>query len=501
MRALISLTDKTNVGKLAKSLQELGYEIISTGGTYKEIEKSGVNVIDISKVTNFPEILQGRVKTLSPYVHGGILYKRDNEEHKKTVEELNIQPIDIVVVNLYDFQNALKTGDHDNIVENIDIGGPTLIRSAAKNYKDVLVVTDPSDYDELIDRLKNDNVDIAYREKLAMKAFSLTAYYDSVISRYFQEQVGERSDYRTFGFKKEEKLRYGENSHQSANLYIDPFVNGKLTDCEVIHGKAMSFNNYNDLNVAVELADELGENSCVALKHQSPCGVAIADSVSEAYHKAYLADSTSIFGGIIAINGVVDEKCAEEMSQIFLEIIAAKDFDEKALEILTKKKNIRLVKIKFDNDSVKEDIKYLNGKVLIQDKDFGVDEYNIVTNEKPSDEDKKDLEFAMKVVKFTKSNAIVLAKDSHTLGIGGGQTSRIWALENIANNHPDVDFTGCVLASDAFFPFSDCVEFAHKLGVKAIIQPGGSIKDQDSIDKCNEYGISMVFTKNRHFKH
>ncbi|MDY6064928.1 MAG: bifunctional phosphoribosylaminoimidazolecarboxamide formyltransferase/IMP cyclohydrolase [Finegoldia sp.] len=502
MRALISVTDKTGVAELAKNLQELGYEIISTGGTLKAISESGVEVKDISSVTNFPEILDGRVKTLSPYVHGAILYKRDNPDHEKTVKEHNIESIDIVVVNLYNFENALGSGDHDNIIENIDIGGPSMVRSAAKNYKDVLIVTDPKDYDDLVERLKNGSVDLEYREKLAMKAFSLTAYYDSVISRYFQERSKERfGEYKTYGFKRESSLRYGENPQQDAALYIDPFVKGKLTDCKVIHGKEMSFNNYNDLNVAVELANELGENSCVALKHQSPCGVAIGESIHDAYHKAYLADPLSIFGGIVAINGVVDKETAEEMHEIFLEIVAAKDFTDEALEVLESKKNIRLVKINFDNDTVKEDIKYLNGKALIQGKDFAKDEFNVITETAPTEEQAKDLKFAMTVVKYTKSNAIVLAKDGKTLGVGGGQTSRIWALEAIANNHPDTDFSGAVLASDAFFPFSDCVEFANKIGVKSIIQPGGSKRDQESIDKCNEFGISMVFTNNRHFRH
>ena len=501
MRALISLTDKTDVEKLAKSLQEIGYEIISTGGTYKKIKDCGIEVTEIEEVTNFPEILDGRVKTLSPYVHGGILYKRENEDHKKTVRENNIKPIDIVVVNLYNFEKALSGNDSEEIIENIDIGGPTLIRSAAKNHKDVLIVTDPADYDELIERLKNNKIDLSYRQKLAMKAYSLTAYYDSVIARYFKDLTQSEDKYKTYGFLKEEDLRYGENPSQKASLYKDTYAKGLFDNCQVIHGKAMSFNNYNDLNVAIELAKELGQNSCVALKHQSPCGVAIGDSVKDAYHKAYLADSLSIFGGIIAINGIVDKDTAEEMSKIFLEIISARDFTDEALEILSKKKNIRLVKINFDNPSVKEDIKYLNGKVLVQEKDTAEDEFNVITEKTPSKKEEEDLKFAMTVVKYTKSNAIVIAKDLKTLGVGCGQTSRIWALESIKNNHPDVDFKDSVMSSDAFFPFDDCVEFAHKIGVSSIIQPGGSIRDKDSIDKCNEYDMSMVFTKNRHFKH
>lgn len=501
MRALISLTDKTNVDYLAKNLERLGCEIISTGGTYKAIKDAGVEVKEIEEITNFPEILDGRVKTLSPYVHGGILYKRDDENHVKTVEDHDIKAIDIVCVNLYDFQKALKSKDYDLITENIDIGGPSMIRSAAKNHKDVLVLTDPADYEDFIERLENDKIDLSYRRKLAMKAYSLTAYYDSIIARYFQDFTGEQSAYKTYGFEKEADLRYGENPQQEAILLNDNYVEGLLKDCQVIHGKAMSFNNYNDLNVAVELAHELGENSCVALKHQSPCGVAIGDNVSDAYHKAYLADPLSIFGGIISINGVVDKATAEEMSEIFLEIVSARDFTEEALEVLTKKKNIRLVKINFDNKKVEEDIKYLNGKVLIQDKDEAVDEFNVVTDQNPTEDQIRDLKFAMTVVKHTKSNAIVIAKDLKTLGVGPGQTSRIWALEAIKNSHPDVDFTDSVMSSDAFFPFDDCVKLASSMGVKSIIQPGGSIRDKDSIDACNENSMSMVFTKNRHFKH
>ncbi|MDD7305326.1 MAG: bifunctional phosphoribosylaminoimidazolecarboxamide formyltransferase/IMP cyclohydrolase [Peptoniphilaceae bacterium] len=501
MRALISLTNKKNVDYLARELKRLGVELISTGGTYKAIRDAGVEVTEIEEVTKFPEILDGRVKTLSPYVHGGILYKRDNKDHVKTIEEHDIKPIDIVVVNLYDFQNALKSKDHDFITENIDIGGPSMIRSAAKNHKDVLVVTDPDDYEDFIYRLENKKIDLCYRRKLAMKAYSLTAYYDSIIARYFQDLVGSDSKYITYGFEKESELRYGENPQQSAILLKDNYVEGLLKDCRILHGKEMSFNNYNDLNVAVELANELGENSCVALKHQSPCGVAIGDNVFDAYSRAYLADPLSIFGGIIAINGVVDKETAEKMSQIFLEIVSARDFTEEALEVLTKKKNIRLVKINFDNKLVKVDIKYLNGKVLIQDKDRAVDEFKVITEARPTEKEARDLKFAMTVVKHTKSNAIVIAKDLQTLGIGCGQTSRIWALESIKNNHPETDFTDSVMSSDAFFPFDDCVEFAHSIGVKSIIQPGGSIRDKDSIDKCNQYQMSMVFTKNRHFKH
>ena len=501
MRALISVTDKTSIEDLAKGLSDLGVEIVSTGGTYKKIKESGVDAIEIDEITNFPEILEGRVKTLSPYVHGGILFKRDEDSHVATVKEHNIKPIDIVVVNLYEFQKALEKGNPEDIIENIDIGGPSMVRSAAKNHKDVLIVTDPADYDELLERIKNDDLDLSYRQKLAMKAYNLTAFYDSVIARYFSGLTGEETKYKTYGFEKESELRYGENPGQEAALYNDPFVKGLMENMEVIHGKEMSYNNYNDLNPALELAQELGENAVVALKHQSPCGVAKKDSVYESYIKAYECDSQSIFGGIVAVNGIVDEKTAEEMNKIFLEIIAARDFTDEALEVLTQKKNVRLVKVDFDNETVKEEIRYLNGKVLIQGKDFGKDEIEIVTDKKPTEAQIKDLLFAQKVVKYVKSNAIVVAKDMQTLGCGAGQQSRIWALESIKDHFKDRDFTGAVMGSDAFFPFPDTVELAHEMGISSIIQPGGSIKDQDSIDKCNEYEMSMVFGKSRHFKH
>lgn len=501
MRALLSVTDKTNIEKLAKNLNDLGVELVSTGGTYKKIKEAGLDVIEIDKITNFPEILEGRVKTLSPYVHGGILYKRDNDSHLATVKELNIKPIDIVVVNLYEFQKALKKGNPEEIIENIDIGGPSMVRSAAKNHKDVLIITDPSDYDELIERLKNDDIDLAYRQKLAMKAYSLTAFYDSIIARYFSKLTGEESKYKTYGFEKESDLRYGENPGQKAALYNDPFVKGLMENIEVIHGKEMSYNNYNDLNPALELAQELGDKAVVALKHQSPCGVAVGSDVYDSYMKAFECDSQSIFGGIVAVNGVVDKKASEKMHEIFLEIIAARDFTDDALEVLTKKKNVRLVKVNFDNESVREELRYINGKVLIQEKDFGKDEVNVVTNKKPSEDEIKDLLFAQKVVKYVKSNAIVVAKEMKTLGCGAGQQSRVWALESIKDHFKDRDFKGAVLGSDAFFPFPDTVELAHEMGIESIIQPGGSIKDQDSIDKCNEYDMSMVFSKSRHFKH
>lgn len=501
MRALISVTDKTNIDTLAQGFEKMGIEVVSTGGTLRVLQDSGVDAIDIEEITNFPEILDGRVKTLSPMVHGGILFKRENKEHIETVKEHNIKPIDIVVVNLYDFEGALKTADEDSIIENIDIGGPTLIRSSAKNYRDVIIVTDPQDYDEILKKLENDEIDLQYRRYLATKAFKRTAYYDSMISRYFSSEHDSEFNNYIIGLKKVEDLRYGENPSQKAALYKDDFQDSLLSDVEVLHGKAMSFNNYSDLNSALELAQELGENAVVAYKHMTPCGAGIAESVYESYKKAYEGDSISIFGGIVAVNGIVDKETAKMMNEIFLEIVAAKDFTDEAFEILASKKNIRLIKVDYNKPKTKQDIRYLNGMVLIQERDITEDGYNVVTVKEPNSKEVKDLKFAMKVCKYAKSNAITVVKDGKTLGVGAGQTSRIWALESIKNNHPDVDFSGAVLASDAFFPFDDCVTFAAEMGITAIIQPGGSIKDKDSIEKCNEKNIAMVFTGNRHFRH
>ena len=505
-RALISVTDKTGIVEFAKGLVDLGYEIVSTGGTMKALKEAGVACIAIDDVTGFPEILDGRVKTLHPKVHGGLLYRRDNEEHCKTVKEMGIEPIDLVCVNLYQFEKALKEGKPmADMIENIDIGGPSMIRSAAKNFKDVLIVTDPRDYDKVLEAIKEDKTDFDFRLNLSYKAFSLTGSYDAMISRYFANQVGDDfPETLNISLKKTEHLRYGENSQQRANAYVDPFVQHSLLDYEQLNGKEISFNNVNDLYGAVALVREFKDQVVTAaIKHSTPCGVAIGNTGYESYLKAYEADPQSIFGGIIAVNYKIDKATALEMKKTFLEIIAAPDFDEDALEVLKKKKNLRILKLK--NQFVREakyDIKYLEGKVLVQDiNDKMIDEMKVVTNAAPTKEQITDMEFGMRVVKFVKSNAICIVKNGVTLAIGGGQTSRVWALENAIHNNPDKDFKGSVLASDAFFPFDDCAKVAYEAGVSAIVQPGGSVRDQDSIDFCNEHDIPMVFTGLRHFRH
>ena len=505
-RALVSVTNKEGIVEFCKGLVDLGFEIVSTGGTLKKLNDEGVKAIPIDDVTKFPEMLDGRVKTLHPMVHGGLLFRRDLESHVNTVKEYGITPIDLVCVNLYEFEKALKAGKPmAEMIENIDIGGPSMIRSAAKNFKDVLIVTDVKDYDKVLEAIKEDKADYDFRLNLAYKAFSTTGAYDAMISRYFADVVGDEfPETLNISLKKVEHLRYGENSQQKANKYVDPFVQKSLLDYEQLHGKEISFNNLNDLYGAVALVREFGDVTVTAaIKHSTPCGVAVGENGYDSYMKAYNADPQSIFGGIVAVNYKVDKATATEMNKIFLEIVAAPDFDEAALAVLKQKKNLRILKLtNLEAEDAKYDIKYLEGKVLVQDLNKKmIDEMKVVTNAQPSKEQISDMEFGMKVVKYVKSNAICIVKNGVTLAIGGGQTSRVWALENAIHNNQDKDFTGSVLASDAFFPFNDCVQVAANAGVSAIVQPGGSIKDQDSIDLCNELNIPMVFTGYRHFRH
>lgn len=516
MRALISVSDKTGIVDLAQKLVSLGIEIISTGGTARTLSDSGIDVIEISKITGFPECLDGRVKTLHPSIHAGLLAIRDNEEHMKQLRQLNITPIDIVIVNLYPFkQTILKDSvKREEAIENIDIGGPTMLRAAAKNYQDVAVIVDPNDYEKVISELETDGkVSIDTKFYLSAKVFEHTANYDSLIAEYMRKEANMSMFPQTLSltYEKVQEMRYGENPHQKAAFYKEiKNTKGLLTNAVQLHGKELSFNNINDTHGALELLKEFTEPTIVASKHANPCGVGSAENIYDAYIKAYNTDPTSIFGGIVVANRTIDEATAQEMSKIFLEIIVAPDFSNEALEILKKKKNLRLMKLdniesKQSSDSI--DIKKVSGGILVQQIDNILldGELNYVTKRKPTDKEIEDLLFTWKIVKYAKSNGIAIGKNKQSVGVGPGQVNRIWACEQAIQHGIDnlgIDTVkGAVLASDAFFPFSDCVEAAAKAGITAIIQPGGSIRDQESIDACDKYNIAMVFTGIRHFRH
>ncbi|WP_206458479.1 bifunctional phosphoribosylaminoimidazolecarboxamide formyltransferase/IMP cyclohydrolase [Anaerovorax sp. IOR16] len=511
MRALISVSDKTGVVEFAQKLEELGVQIISTGGTATRLKENGIAVTGISEVTGFPECLDGRVKTLHPAVHGGILAMREKTEHMQQLKDLNIETIDIVAINLYPFKQTILKEDVtlEEAIENIDIGGPTMLRSAAKNHKDVVVVCDPQDYEAVVVELKeNGTVSYDTKYKLALKVFEHTASYDALISDYLRKQIhGELPNQLTLTFEKAQELRYGENPHQKAWYYkeIKPQA-GDLVNAKQLHGKELSFNNINDTNGALEALKEFEQPTVVAVKHANPCGVGVGETICDAYVKAYDADPVSIYGGIIAANRPIDEATALEISKIFVEIIIAPDFTEKALEVLTQKKNLRLLKLPAIIETISEGtltLKKVTGGLLVQEIDttlFEEDDLKVVTDRIPTEQEMADMCFAMKVVKHIKSNGIVIAKDNRTLGIGPGQVNRIWAVENSIKQATG-DTKGAVLASDAYFPFDDCVQAAAAAGITAIIQPGGSIRDEESIKKANELGIAMVFTGVRHFKH
>ena len=503
-RALISVSDKTNIVEFAKGLEKHGFEVISTGGTFTHLKNNGVSCISIEDVTHFPEILEGRVKTLHPKIHGGLLSKRGNELHNKHVAENNIEYIDLVCVNLYPFEATVKKEgvSEEEIIENIDIGGPSMLRSAAKNFNDVAVVTDINDYEKILEELEQGGISYETRRCLAIKVFNTTASYDAAIANYFNKKDNLVPERLTLSYKLQDSLRYGENPHQKAYHYVqDNNESYALQNAVQLHGKEMSYNNIQDASAALDILSEFDETTCVAVKHMNPCGVATGSSVFEAYSRAYEADPVSIFGGIVAVNGKVDKETAEKMHSIFLEIILATDYDEEALEILTKKKNLRIYKLSEKNNNHEQQIKSVRGGILVQDfNDKLADEYESVTEKKVDETQQKDIEFGLKVVKHVKSNAIVVVKDGQTLGIGAGQMNRVGSCK-IALEQAGEKARGAVLASDAFFPMRDSADFAADYGIAAIVQPGGSIRDQESIDACNEKGVAMVFSKIRHFKH
>ena len=508
-RALISVSDKRGVVDFAKALHELGYDIISTGGTRKALEAAGVPVMSISEITHFPEIMDGRVKTLHPAVHGALLGVRSNPDHMKQLEDLGIESIDLVAVNLYPFKETVQKPEstHADIIENIDIGGPSMLRSASKNYQSIPVICSPDDYDTVLEEIKDlGETTLETRERLAARAFRHTARYDAMIADYLTKRSGEKfPESMTITFDKVQDLRYGENPHQSAAFYKGMQPAYSMANAKQLHGKELSYNNIQDANAALEVLKDLaGQPAAVGLKHMNPCGVGVGKTINEAWDKAYDADPVSIFGGIVALNENVDTELAEKLSKIFLEIIIAPSFDEDALEILTRKKNIRLMTLDTDLEP-NNALKYTNvmDGLLVQEMDrLGISEADlkVVTDRAPTPEEIEQLLFGWNIVKHVKSNAIVLVKDDQTIGVGAGQMNRVGAAK-IAIEQAGDKAKGSVMASDAFFPMPDTVEEAAKAGITAIIQPGGSIKDQLSIDECNKNGIAMVFTGARHFKH
>ncbi len=508
-RALLSVSNKSGLIELAKVLIKHDVELISTGGTKKTLSEAGLPVMGIEEVTGFPEMLDGRVKTLHPLVHGGLLFRRDHPEHVKQVEEAHIRPIDFVVVNLYPFQAAISKPNCtiEEAIENIDIGGPSMLRSAAKNHQDVTVLCDPADYPKFIEVFElNDQTDFTFRRELAAKVYRTTAAYDALIAKYMNDLCGiETPEKLTETYVLKQTLRYGENPHQKASFYATPFGEEySLADCVQLHGKELSYNNIQDASAALQILKEFNSKAVVALKHMNPCGVGVDTDLYSAWRKAYEADQTSIFGGIVAFNDEVDAKIAQELSEIFLEIILAPRFSKEALDILEKKKNIRLMTLpdKPSKPYLKTSVRVAGG-LLVQDTDrisANPDLCKIVTETQPTPQQFEDAMFGEKVVKHVKSNAIVIVKDGQTLGVGAGQMNRVGAAE-IALKQAGEKAKGATLASDAFFPMSDTVELAIKYGIQCIIQPGGSIKDQDSIDVCNQSNIVMIFTGERHFKH
>lgn len=508
-RALISVSDKTGIVEFAKELVEQKVEIISTGGTLRTLKEAGIPAVSISEVTHFPEILDGRVKTLHPAVHGGLLAIRENEKHREQIEAHQIQPIDLVVVNLYPFQETIKKPNVSlaEAIEMIDIGGPAMLRSAAKNYRDVTVLVDPKDYERVIDEIKaNQQTELETRYYLATKAFEHTAAYDALIASYFRQHGGDPfPEQLTLTYEKQQSLRYGENPHQNAAFYREPLVaSGRLANGKQLQGKELSYNNINDASSALALVREFDEPTVVAVKHMNPCGVARGKTIAEAFRRAYQADPVSIFGGIVAANRIIDQQTAEQMVEIFLEIVIAPGFEPEALTILKEKPNLRLLQVEqLQASGTTFQTVSVDGGLLIQEadqKEIRREDCKVVTSRQPTEVEWEQLQFAWKVVKHVKSNAIVLAKDFHTIGVGAGQMNRVGAAE-IAIRQAGEKAKESVLASDAFFPMPDTVEKAIEAGVTAIIQPGGSIRDQESIDLADQHGIAMVFTGIRHFKH
>lgn len=516
MKALISVSDKTGVVEFARELVALGWEILSTSGTMKLLREAGLPVTSVSDVTGFPEICDGRVKTLHPKIHGALLARRDIPEHMKALKDNEIETIDLVCVNLYPFRETIAKPDvtMEDAVEHIDIGGPSMLRSSAKNWESVTVVCNPADYATIISEIKaTGNTTRETRLALSAKAYTHTAEYDMAIATYMRAQAG-LNEKLFLEYDLKQSLRYGENPHQQAKFYssaeVEPF---SLASAEQLGGKELSYNNIQDANATLNIAREFDEPFCVGVKHMNPCGSAVGKTIAEAWRKAYEADKTSIFGGIVAANREIDLETAQMLKPIFLEIVMAPSFAPDALELLQTKKNLRILKVDMSkDDKVRSQYVSMNGGMLVQDRDSSivpVKAEQCVTEAKPTDAQLADLEFAWKIVKHVKSNAIVVAKDGMTYGVGAGQMNRVGSAEialkqaaaTLKEEGRDINAEGLVLASDGFFPFNDVVALAAEYGIKAIVQPGGSIRDEDSVKLADEKGITMLFTGERHFKH
>ncbi len=506
MRALLSVSDKSGIVEFAKELIELGYEIVSTGGTWRVLKDAGLEVTEISEITQFPECFGGRVKTLNPYVHGGILYRRDKPDHVEEAKRLGIEAIDIVCVNLYPFKETIeRTDDFEEIIENIDIGGPTMVRSAAKNFESVLIVTDPKDYPRVIEALKGGTNTLEFRRELMIKAFEHTADYDATIANYMNERFHNGfGDKRFIVGSKVFHTRYGENPHQRGALYeFESFWD----ELNILKGEP-SFNNLTDINAATKLAVALGKGSVVIVKHANPCGAALKDDLITSWQKALECDPVSAFGGVVAVNGVVTKELALEMNKIFVEVVIAAKITQEAMEVFEGKKRIKLFDLGRAELEISGDIwdfKHIEGGFVFQDSDQVFDEEVLEAKQvsKVGVEDKKDLLMAWKIAALTKSNCVAYVKDGALVAIGMGMTSRVDAAKCALKKAQELglDVQGAAMASEAFFPFRDSVDEAAKAGIKAIVEPGGSIRDEEVIKAANEYGIALYFTGKRHFLH
>jgi len=518
-RALVSVSDKRGLIPFVAGLAELGVEVLSTGGTCRQLRDAGLDVIEVSEKTGFPEIMDGRVKTLHPVIHGGLLGRRGTDE--AVMQEHGIEPIDLLVVNLYPFEQTIARDDAtiDEAIENIDIGGPAMIRAASKNHDGVAVVVSPDDYEAVLDSLKNEELSLESRRRLAAKAYAHTASYDTAITKYLSQSLGDDAlgDRFLYSGALSERLRYGENPHQDAAFYIDQqAAAGSLATAKQLQGKALSYNNIADSDAALECVRQFESPACVIVKHANPCGVAVADDILEAYAKAFKTDPTSAFGGIIAFNRPLDAKTAGTIiDRQFVEVIVAPAIDSEAAEIIAAKKNVRVLEtgplrmtsgLHTGKTAPTYDFKKVSGGLLVQNTDLGIitaDDLKVVTETAPTQEQIQDMLFAWTVVKYVKSNAIIFCKDNMTVGVGAGQMSRVYSTRIAAIKARDegLEVAGSVMASDAFFPFRDGIDAAAEYGISAIIQPGGSMRDDEVIQAANDHGLAMVFTGMRHFRH